>query len=171
MLFESNQKLRCKRTHTLSRLLPSNALSLTRSIFNKGGRRQAKTKSRRKFPDTMKLRYVKQTSAIIECDLWNRPGLLDKYSCKVKCTSRTTEEDASTVISLKEHPISVRIVGTFSRSKSLDPIFTPKAWHSSLAPSGHSEFDIHIRASIPSLDLLPFCAFIRSRVVSYTSPK
>jgi len=74
-------------------------------------------------------------------------------------------------MSPKEHPRSVRIVETFSRSRSVDPIFTPKAWHSSLVCNGRSEFDTHISASIPSLDLLPFYAFIRSRVVAYASPK
>jgi len=107
----------------------------------------------------------------MECGLWNRLGLLVKYSCKVKWTSRTVEEDASIVISPKEHPRSVRIVGTFSGSRLEDPIFTPKAWHSSLVCNGRSEFDTHIRASTPSLDLLPFCAFIRARVVAYASPK
>jgi len=98
-------------------------------------------------------------------------GLLDKYSCKVKWTSRTMEEDSSTVISPREHPIRARIVGTFSGSKSVDPVLTPKAWHSSLSRNGRPEFNTHIRASIPSLDPLPFWAFIRSRVVPYTSPK
>jgi len=146
---------------------------ITRSIFNKGDCRWGSNKSWRKFTDATKIGvlYFKQISAIIECGLWNKPGLLDKYSCKVKRTSRTMEEDASTVISPREHPISVRIVGTFSTSKSVDPIPTHKAWHSSLARNGRSEFDTHIRASIPSLDLLPFWAFIRSRVVPYTSPK
>ena len=81
------------------------------------------------------------------------------------------EEDASTVISPREHPIRARIVGTFSTPRSVVPIFTPKAWHSSLAFNGRSEFDTHIGASIPSLDLLPFWAIIRSRVVPYTSPQ
>ena len=75
--------------------------------------------------------------------------------------SWTVEEDASIMISPKEHPRSVRIVGTFTRN----------AWHSSLVFNGRSEFDIHIRASIPSLDLLPFCGFIRAIVVVHASPK
>ena len=105
------------------------------------------------------------------CGLWNRRGLLDKYSCRVKWTSRTVEEYASTVISPKEQPRIVRISGMFSRSISSDSFFTPKAWHSSLACNGRSAFDTHIRASIPSLDPPPFCAPMRVRVVSYPSPK
>jgi len=41
-------------------------------------------------------------SAIIDCGLRDRLGLMDKYSCKVKWTSRTVEEDSSIVMSPKE---------------------------------------------------------------------
>ena len=74
-----------------------------------------------------KLRYVKQTSAIVEWGLWNRVELLKRCSCRVTCTSRTVNEDASTVIRPRQEIRSVRNAGTFSGSRSTDPISTPKA--------------------------------------------
>ena len=71
----------------------------------------------------------------------------------------------------KEHLKIVPIPGIFSRSGSVELIFTPKAWHSSLVYNGRSEFVTHIKASIPSLDLSSSCAIMRTRVVAYVSPR
>jgi len=102
-----------------------------------------------------KLRYVKQTSAIINCGLRNRRGLSPgKYPRKAERTSWTVEEDAITVVNSKEHPRSVRTVGAFSRSKSKAPILTPEVWNSSLICNARSRSNTQIRAPFPSLDLL-----------------
>jgi len=54
-------------------------------------------------------------------------GLLERCSCRVKCTSRMVDEDPSTVTRLRQDDRSVFNAGTFSRSSSADPISTPKA--------------------------------------------
>jgi len=59
----------------------------------------------------------------------------------------------------------------FPTSRSVDAIFTPKAWNSSVVYNCRPEFDTHIRAFIPILDLPSFWTFIRARVVEYASPK
>ena len=45
---------------------------------------------------------------------------------KVKCTSRTVDEDASTVTSPTQDATNARNAGTLSGSRSADSISTPK---------------------------------------------
>jgi len=54
-------------------------------------------------------------------------GLARIYSCRVKCTSRTLQEDESTMTSPSPQFKIIRIDGTLSLFRSLDPISTPKA--------------------------------------------
>ena len=62
------------------------------------------------------MRYVKGISAIIQCGLWNRLELLDRYPLKVKWTSWTVEDDS--VIRSKEHPkIVPRVKAQMKSSK------------------------------------------------------
>ena len=74
------------------------------------------------------------------------------------------DEDFSTVMTPKEHARSVYIAGMFRIFKSVDPSSTPRAWHNSLTCDGRSECETHIRASMPSFDLLLCCDFTRDRV-------
>ena len=62
---------------------------------------------------------------MVEWGLWNRVGLFERCSCRVKWTSRTVDEDASTVTRPRQDARSVRNVGTISGFRSADPISTP----------------------------------------------
>ena len=53
----------------------------------------------------------------------------------------------------------------------MDHILPPKVWHSWLVCNGRSEFDIHIKTSIPGLDLPPLFYFVCATALAYPSPK
>lgn len=117
---------------------------LTRGIVG-GNELRAGRSSRTRW----KLRQVKQASATIDCEIW---ADLDECSCRVKGQAQRTRGFLNRD-KPKKHPRSVQIVGTFSRSRSEDPIFTLNAWHSSLMRNGYSILNTHINTSTLNLDL------------------
>jgi len=79
------------------------------------------------------------------------------------------EDGTSRVIRSKRDFRIMLVTGTVSGSRPADPVFAPRAWHSSLMYTRRSEFGSNTISSIPSLCQLRFSTFIGARVITYAS--